>query len=179
MEAGLNPLGLTRTVAQGPREGESVYDHRKNMLLAYHEVHGDMTPKRLYRIPWDDRFPPHMWGETFGNVVSDIRRGRAHADKREELEALGFDFSTQAHPNKLGWDVVEQCLVQYKAVNPETTKEKGWVVPRDFYVPSGDHAWPEAAWGKGLGRIMDDMRHKGTYKEHHDAVEALGIFVKK
>ena len=168
--AGLNPLGLTRTVAQGPREGESVYDHRTNMLLAWQEVFGNMTPKDRDLVPYDGRFPPHMWGENLGRVVSKIRGGEMHADKREELEALGFVFEKQANPNALGWDVVEACLVKYKAANPETTKEKGWIVSMGFYVP-------EKAWGKNLGRIVENIRISGYYKENRAAVEALGIVI--
>ena len=135
-----------------------------------------MTPKRRYIIPWDDRFPPHMWGENLGTVVCMIRNEVAHKDKREELEALGFVFEKQIREpfNKLGWEVVEACLVQYKVANPETTKEKGWIMPQVFYVPE-DAAWPEKAWGKNLGSIVRDIRHKGNYKEHCAAIEALGI----
>ena len=123
VEAGLNIQGLTRSVAQGPREGESVYDHRKNMLLKHQEVVGNMTPKQVYRIPWDERFPPHMWGEHLGSVVNCIRCGKYHPDKREELEALGFVFKKQkvGRGNALGWDVLKACVVQYKAVNPVNT----------------------------------------------------------
>ena len=179
VEAGLNPQGLTRNVEQGPQEGESVYDHRKNMLLKHQEVVGNMTPKFLYRIPFDERFPPHMWGENLGTVVSEIRKGNCHADKREELETLGFDFGKQAMGTsvKLGWEVVEACIVQYKAANPETTKEKGWKMPRDFEVPDGDAAWPEKAWGKPLGETMHNIRRGLCYREHRAEIEALDIVV--
>ena len=179
IEAGLNPQGLTRSVAQGPLEGESVYDHRKNMLLKHQEVVGNMTPKQLYRIPYDELFPPHMWGEPLGKVVAQIRCGRYHADKREELEALGFVFEKQSNApgTALGWEVVEACIVQYKALNPETTKEKGWKMPQDFCVPDGDAAWPEKAWGKPLGQTMRNIRRGLCYKEHRAEIEALDIVV--
>ena len=268
----LNPLGLTRAegVKQGRRkkQGESAFDHHMNMLRTYKEVHGHLKMRQRYCIPWDNHFLPHMWGENLGSVVRRIRGGRIHADKREELEALGFDFLKQVNPlmlgfpvlkqslekykavyypditegqlwtvsqrfmvptddpawpeevrgkrlgafvdkirnrgyykenqeeletmgldlskqerfnlsalNAIGWDVVEQCLVQYMELNPETTKEKGWTVPRDFHVPSGDPAWPEAAWGKNLGAIVLHIRINGTYKKHRAAVEAQGIVI--
>ena len=265
----LNPHGLTRSegVKQGPLRGESVYDHRKKMLLAYQEVHGNMKITCRYCIPYDKRFPENMRGEKLGRIVSRIRSRLLHKNKREELEELGFDFSKQANPQKLGflvlkqclvqykttrrpeiteegrwtvsqgfivpsgdaawpeeawgnnlwaivlniryhgsyqenreeleamgldfskqqkggenalgWDVVEQCLVQYKVLNPETTKEKGWRVRKGFYVPSGDAAWPEAAWGRNLVKIVDNIRYAGHYKKHRAAAVALGIVIVK
>ena len=237
-----------------------------NMLRTYKDVYKHLKMRQRDCIPWDDRFPPHMWGEYLGKVVCDIRSGRIHEDKRKELIELGFDFSKQVNPNvlgwdvlekslvqykatrlpnitegglwtiprkfmvpfdepgwpeeargkglgsivcdirnngchhvkrkeleamgldfskqqngaghnALGWDVVEQCIRQYKAANPKTTKEKGWTVPLDFYVPSGDAAWPEEAWGKGLGMIVKSIRINCTYKDHRAAVEALGIVI--
>ena len=149
------------------------------MLLKHQEVVGNMTPKQLYRIPYDESFPPHMWGEPLGSVVNKIRNMGMHADKREELEALGFVFEKQAMGTsvKLGWEVVEACIVQYKAANPETTKEEGWKMPQDFYVPDGDAAWPEKAWGKNLGFTLKNIRFGLCYKEHRAEIEALNIVV--
>ena len=169
------------TVNQGPLPGETYYTHRKNMLLKYKELYGDMKPKAKYKIGDHEEdyehFPQHMWGEGLGSVVSHIRGGRYHADKREELEALGFVFKKQkvGRGNALGWDVLEACIVQYKAVNPVTTKENGWIMPKGFKVPDGDAAWPKEARGKGLGYIMNHIRHNGNYKEHRKELEALGI----
>ena len=67
--------------------------------------------------------------------------------------------------------------MQYKAANPETTKEKGWIMPQRFRVPKCDASWPEQARGKKLGAIVGNIRSGKYYKEHRVAVEALGIVI--
>ena len=135
-----------------------------------------------FRVPYGDAdWPVEAWGKGLGRIVYDIRHKGTYKDHHEEMEELGitFDKHKQGGHNALGWEVVEACIEQYKIRNPETTKKKGWIMPRDFEVPDNDAALPEAAWGKGLGYIFNQIRHNGYYKKHRAAAEELGITFEK
>ena len=100
---------------------------------------------RGFHVPiGDDAWPEEAWGKNLGRIVHHIRHDDTYKGHREELKALGIDFSKQkvGSSKSLGWDVVKPCLVQYKAqYKPKTTKEKEWWVQRGIHVPKGDADW--------------------------------------
>jgi hypothetical protein len=42
----------------------------------------------------DVRWPKETWGMGLGNFVGKIRNGNSHADQRNDLESIGFDYSS-------------------------------------------------------------------------------------
>ena len=164
------------------------WDVVKACLVQYKAVNPETTkekgwfPPQNFTVPEDDAdWPEEAWGKNLGRIARNILYNGSYKEHRGELEALGIDFKKQKHGGQgaLGWDVLKACLVHYKAKdNPKTTKKKGWFPPQNFYVPEGDAAWPKEAWGKPLGKIVNNIRHKGYYRDHHEELKALGIVVK-
>jgi hypothetical protein len=124
-----------------------------------------------YVVPWSRDWPEEFWGLRLGNVVSDIRRGRSHADKKEELEAAGFDFDKQscATGKATGWEKVKAAFETYKTVNGDL------LVPAKFVVPHDDPEWPKSTWGVNLGGIVNRIRSGKSYKDHKEELLTMGF----
>jgi hypothetical protein len=72
------------------------YDTVKLALLQYKELYGDMRVRKRFEIQSGDiAWPESLWGLRLGNAVSRIRGGISYASKREELQCIGFDYSSQ------------------------------------------------------------------------------------
>ena len=155
--------------------GETLYEYQLRALVRYKELRGNMLVSWKFIVPWSRDWPEEHWGLKLGDIVQNIRRGRMHADKKKELEAAGFDFAKQASIfglNATGWEVVKAALLAYKAQHGDV------LVPKSFVVPSDDPRWPESTWGVKLGRIVDNIRHKGTYKTHKQDLLDMGFVYK-
>ena len=53
-------------------------------------------------------------------------------------------------------------LLVYKGIHSDM------LVPYQFDIPSNTSEWPEEVWGMKLGDIVNNIRNKGYYNEHHD-----------
>ena len=116
---------------------------------------------RGFHVPiGDDAWPEEAWGKNLGRIVHHIRHDDTYKGHREELKALGIDFSKQkvGSSKSLGWDVVKPCLVQYKAqYKPKTTKEKEWWVQRGIHVPKGDADWQKKNKKLARGGLGEEL----------------------
>jgi hypothetical protein len=126
-----------------------------------------MKVKRHFVVEWNDLWPEDMWGLKLGNVVSRIRAGTVHKDKREELESIGFIFDNQSRVH--GWDLIKLALETYKALNGDL------LVHQKFVVPTEDARWPSDTWGVKLGTVVRRIRTKNTHADHREEVIAMGI----
>ena len=105
-----------------------------------------------------------------GRIAGRIRKGAQYVDKKEELDAIGFSYDKQVDPNATGWEVVKAALLAYKE------REGDLLVPTKFIVPRGDpETWPESTWGVKLGSIVNNIRLKGYYKNHHQELIEMGF----
>jgi hypothetical protein len=131
-----------------------------------------MKMKQYFVIEWNDSWPEDMWGLRLGSVVHDIRRGKSHKGKREELESIGFLFEKQTDPRWHGWDQIKLALETYKALNGDL------LVKGLFVVPTEDAQWPSDTWGMKLGRIVGNIRNSNNHADHREDIIAMGMVSK-
>ena len=159
----------------GPLEGETDYDYHFRALMWFFGVYGHMRVSRYFYILWALGVPQELWGLWLGNIVNKIRNEGKYADKREELEAAGFDFGAQESTpvNKKGWAVLKPALLAYKAhVDEDLNAMAGtFVVPAD----GDDGKWPEATWGLKLGELLRNTKRRGSYKANRAELEEMGF----
>jgi hypothetical protein len=78
------------------RRWEEVYA----TLLAYKEVHGDLKVPQRFVVPSEAPWPEEAWGSPLGSRVHTIRTHeiyvKDHPERRAELDALGFRWSSLA-----------------------------------------------------------------------------------
>jgi hypothetical protein len=132
-----------------------------------------MKVNALFEVEWNDSWPEDMWGLKLGSVVTEIRRGKRHKDKREELESIGFLFEKQIDPRCHGWDLIKLALETYKALNGDV------LVNAPFVVPTKDAQWPSDTWGMKLGSIVNNIRYMNNHADHREDVIAMGIVSKR
>ncbi len=174
--AELNPDNLQRTVPAVKFRGEARYQHHLRALLRYKELHGHMRVPANFIVPWSRDWLEELWGLRMGSLVSCIRRDTQHADKKEELKKVGFDFAPQVRGGGggTGWEVVKAALLAYKEL------EGDLLVPQKFVVPHGDpETWPKSTWGVKLGIIMRCIRHQDTHNDHKQKLLAMGFVYDK
>jgi hypothetical protein len=142
------------------------WDVVKEALLVYRDTNGHLRVPHKFIVPDAEPWPEEMWGASLGSVVSSIRNNGAYIEHRAELEAMGFDYSSQ--PTGYGWDVVKEALSVYRDTNGHLR------VPRRFIVPDAE-PWPEEMWGASLGSVVSNIRNRGYYKEHRSELEATSF----
>jgi len=172
--AQLNPDGLERSVPMGPLEGETDYDYNLRALKWFFGVYGHMRVGQYFYIPYALGIRQELWGHGLGRVVDRIRNGGKYKDKREELEAAGFDFGAQEciPGNKKGWAVLKPALLAYKAhVDDDLNAMGTFVVPAD----GDDGKWPEETWTLKLGGIVYDIKRGKGYKANRAELEEMGL----
>jgi hypothetical protein len=68
----------------------------KSALDRYKELEGNIRDKRSFVIPSDTPdWPANLWGIKLGSVVHNIRNCGHYHSHRDELEAMGFDYTAQ------------------------------------------------------------------------------------
>eukprot|EP00596_Hydrurales_sp_CCMP1899_P009538 CAMPEP_0119047356 /NCGR_PEP_ID=MMETSP1177-20130426/52740_1 /TAXON_ID=2985 /ORGANISM="Ochromonas sp, Strain CCMP1899" /LENGTH=167 /DNA_ID=CAMNT_0007021869 /DNA_START=97 /DNA_END=597 /DNA_ORIENTATION=- len=87
------------------------YDLKKAALMRYKEIHGDMIVPSLFVISDNSsEFPKEVWKMKLGFIVNHIRCRNDHGDMRDELIALGFDYTSQ----KYSFDQIKIALIKYQ-----------------------------------------------------------------
>jgi hypothetical protein len=72
------------------------WDKVKRALLAYKDMFGNLLMPAKFIIPDSSSWEPDLWGVKLGSEVNQIRnRGDHCKDHMQELEEMGFDFSSQ------------------------------------------------------------------------------------
>ena len=142
------------------------YDTAKIALLSYQRHYGDMLVPFKFMIPKkSDKWPEETWGINLGVMVSNIRSGGSHADKREELISLGFNFNSRI----ARYELVKLALLKYKDLYGSTR------VPQSFVVPDISDIWPKGMWGMNLGSIVHSIRGGARYTEKKQELIDIGF----
>ena len=69
-------------------------------LQRYKELHGDMLVRSKFKVPKSNLWPESLLGLGLGKTVYDIRRGKCYVSRRDELESIGFDYTTKTMPSR-------------------------------------------------------------------------------
>jgi hypothetical protein len=162
-----NPFNLVRSVPQGKSNHETPFEFFKRCFLKYKEIHGNVLMPQSLSIPWSESWPEEMWGVKLGLTVSQVRFGRCFSIHRDELIAIGFDFSNQG--KKHGWDTVKIALETYKKLHGNLSIKKYYV------VPSESTDWPDVLWGLKLGEILSNIKYTGSYNDHRQELIEMGV----
>ena len=139
----------------------------KSALLKYKEIHGDMLVKTSFIVPADDlTWPEETWGMKLGATMSQIRSGNIFRDHHDELESIGFDFSSSS----------DRCLA---AVCAALVKFKdlfgNMLVSALFTIPADDDSWPKCTRGMNLGAVVHKIRADNRYIGHRSQLESIGF----
>jgi hypothetical protein len=147
--------------------------HGKKLIMTalqrYKELFGDLLVPTLYRIPVDSKtedWPKETWDMSLGSIVGSIRGGDCHLALREELEEMGFDYTSQKV--EYGDDAVRLSLNTYKKYYENLH------VPQGFTVPCTD-MWPRETWDMKLGLVVKNIRIGRSYTSMRDELLALGL----
>ena len=162
-----NPDNHSRTSKMGRKDGETLFEYHCRCLSTYKEIYSNLLVPQKFVVPWSKDWPQEMWDLKLGRKVCDIRVGKQHAIYREELIALGFDFSKRR--NVIEWVTTKLALETYKRIYG--TLE----IPQKFKVPHNSPYWSEATWGIALGVSANNIRSKKCYSEHRDELIRLGF----
>jgi hypothetical protein len=85
------------------------YEAIKVALLTYKNLNSNILVPRIFVVPTNDiAWPIETWGIKLGTVVSDIRRGKSHVDKRVDLESIGFNYGSLSRYH--GYKLVKVAL---------------------------------------------------------------------
>jgi hypothetical protein len=150
-----------------------VWSDIKLALDIYRNVTGHLRVGGAFSIPEHDAsWPQRLWGMRLGAIARNIRTKEYLVEHRDELLMLGFPFDEQ--PYQVPWKLVQQALDTYKALYGDL------LVPYRFTVPVDKHQiWPdEKLWGLRLGSIVQRIRNRNAYSEHHSDLRDMGfVFV--
>ena len=151
---------------------ECRWEHVLAALCGYRGVHGDLLVPQSFRVPAEPPWPEEAWGMRLGSCVNNIRGSerfvKGRAERRAELDALGFVWNCQDRR----WELVLSALHTYYEEHGDL------LVPKAFTVPPAP-PWPEAAWGLKLGHRLTNIRASELYvkgrPERHEQLNKLGM----
>ena len=138
-------------------------------MLKYKELHGNITIKQKFTVPWNDSWPEEMWDMRLGKLLTTIRQMKIHLSKKEELIAIGVCYDNQNSERYYGWDNISLALTTYKTLNGHI------LIPQRFIIPVGSTAWPENLSGMHLGSIVSMIKNRNTHSTHRGEILAMGI----
>ena len=164
-----NPDNRVRTVAKGSLHNETLFEFHKRCLLKYKELHGNITIKQSFTVPWNDNWPEEMWDMKLGIKLMNIRQMKIHLSKKEELIAIGVCYDNQNSERHYGWDNISLALTTYKTLNGHI------LIPYKYVIPVGSTVWPENLSGMHLGSIVSNIRNHNHHSTHRDEILAMGI----
>ena len=162
-----NPDNLSRSSKMGCKDGESLFKYHCRCLSTYKEIYSNLLVHQKFVVPWSKDWPEEMWDLKLGQIVQHIRRGIRYSRYKEDLSALGFDFSNQVRG--MGWVATKLALETYMSIHGNLQ------VPAKFKAPHNSLDWPEATWGLHLGISVSNIRCKSYYSEHRDELIRLGF----
>ncbi|KDO24572.1 hypothetical protein SPRG_20895 [Saprolegnia parasitica CBS 223.65] len=118
-------------------------------LETFKALHGHLLVPGQYVIPHSAPFPRDVWGMQLGYTVDNLRRRAISADRRDDLDAIGFVWDHPEH----AWRLKVDAVVHHYALYGHTAIDKAYVVPYDA-------AWPTAMHGLKLGQNVNYMRSR-------------------
>jgi hypothetical protein len=161
----------------GPNRPRVEFDVYLEAIKRYKEVHGDLNISRFFTVPENNLdWPQHMWGLKLGGLLREVKRGRSHQDKKNDLIAIGYDVDSKGMGRaSLGgsprypYDVMLAAFRAFKAV------KKHLKVPVSFTIPVGDTQYPEVTWGIPLGRYTQEIRQGAYLKNRREELIEMGF----
>ena len=152
------------------------FDHYIEALKKYKELYGDLLVSRFFIVPEDTtEWPEHLQGMKLGCLLREVKRGRSHQSRKEELKALGYDLECKGMGRqymggapKYSYEVIKTAFIRYKEMNNDM------LVPVNYIVPS-EPEWPKETWGVHLGRYTQEIRQGSYLKNKKDELEELGF----
>jgi len=137
----------------------------KEALETYKKLHGDCYVPSRYDNREDTNYPEEMRGRALGNIVDSIRSNNHYKAHREELLAMGFDYKKRVRE----FQEVKVALLAYKEIYGDL------LVPKEYIIPINDTKYPENVRGMKLGSTVSSIRNANWYKEHKQALLAMGF----
>ena len=135
-------------------------------LHRYKELHQDLQVPVDFVIPYSEDYPPSTHGIKLGLLVKSIRNRGDYKSKRQQLEALGFEYQSQTNSR---WEKkILPALFMYQQVHGDL------LVPAQFVVPRNS-PWPKSAYDLRLGSIVNHIRNNGLWESKHEQLERMGF----
>ena len=145
---------------------EIQYNLAVSALLKYKELNDNMMVPCTFIVPSDSHvWPEAIWGLKLGQIVTTIRSGASHAEKRNDLISIGFYFK----PTKTSYELVRMALLVYKELRDDM------IVPSSFVVPANTEKWPIEVWGIKLGYIVKRIRQGRLHTDKRDDLISIGF----
>ena len=145
---------------------EIQYNLAVTALLRYKEINGDMMVPCSFIVPSDSQvWPEATLGLNLGQIVTTIRSGASHAQKRNDLISIGFYFK----PAKISYQFIRMALLVYKELHDDM------IVPPLFVVPANSEKWPVEMWGMKLGYIVKRIRSGRIHTDKRDDLISIGF----
>ena len=140
----------------------------KAALIQYKEVYGDMYVPDDFIVPHgSDDWIESSWGMVLGHIANRIRDGKRYVTKHDELNSIGFGFSS--HRLRDRSETVKMALQLYENLYGNM------LVPNKFIVPDEHHEWPEEMWGMTLGKTVNAMRAGNSHTSLRNDLSEIGF----
>ena len=161
----------------GPNRPRVEFDVYLEALKRYKEIHGDLFISRFFVVPENTTdWPVHMWGLKLGDLLREVKRGRSHQERKNELASIGYDLDSKGMGRaSLGGSPRYPYEVMLSAFRAYKEVYKHLKVPVNFIIPDGDNQYPEATWGIPLGRYTQEIRQGAYLKNRRDELIEMGF----
>jgi len=144
------------------------YELVRETLFIYQEITGDLLVPKRFIIPLeDDRFPVGMRGRSLGNIVYAIRNKDAYKEHKEELIAMGFDYTNCER--RIDFNTVKETLLVYQEIYGNLS------IPVAYIIPVEEERFPKKIRGKAFGKMIVKIRNNHAFKEHKEELIAMGL----
>jgi hypothetical protein len=159
----LDEVGLGKCSKKVKKDFVMVY----NGLLAYKAKHGDLLVPRSYTIARNDEsFPEECRGLYLGEIVNNIRNHNSYLEFKAKLLAIGFHYG---HMKYFVFQKIFRAIQRYNQLHGNVE------VPDKYVISSDTKDFDEEFWGMKLGRIVKQIKSKGTYYEYRKYFAELGL----
>eukprot|EP01033_Poteriospumella_lacustris_P023348 gene23348-biopygen8170 len=139
-------------------------------ITTFKSIHNNVAIPKSFVIPHGDKgWDRDLWGLRLGSTVYDIRHNGHLWEHRREFVALGLEIEEVALKPSHPFELVCEALKAYKA-QCGTFK-----IHRTFVVDVEDTAYPKAARGMQLGKIVHNMRVEALYADRRNELKAMGM----
>lgn len=137
-------------------------------LCLYKDLYNSgMSVIEGWRVPPKAPWPKSCWNTYLGDVINDLRSGKAQlkSGEREKLDNIGFI-----------WNYISECeRVILLAFQAYKKKFGDLNIPRKFVIPENSADFPVVTWGLRLGSKVKDIRGHGGFKNLHEELKKLGF----
>ncbi len=178
-------------------------EYFQNVCDAVHQyrlIHNHVDIPTDFQVPPDDlEYSEHLRGMKLGTIIKNVRKmslsGGLDPKFRQSLIHLGIieapvdsaaiemqEAEVRAQlakqlqvkeairsSSRASFQHIFAALQTHLKTHGHLELKIGWEVP-------ADPIYPEEMWGRNLGRVLRDMREKGTYAQHSAKLATLGIF---